>query len=74
MKPHGHRTSILGTPPFVRSATRAAPRSDHPPRPPAPPRDRQREAIAERDHERARRALWLACERAPLTIIREISA
>lgn len=74
MKPHGHRTSILGTPPFVRIGRAADPHSYHPPRPPAPPRDRQREAIAERDRERARRALWLACERAPLTIIREISA
>ena len=36
---------------------------------PAPVRhvnDRQHDAIAERDRERARRALWALCERRPL--------
>lgn len=69
---HGHRTSIIGVPAFVCSA-------------PAPARawhdrarsvtvDRQREAIVQRDHERARRALWLNCERAPLSIVKGLTA
>ena len=74
MKPHGHRTSILGTPPFVRSGMGGnRPASTISPRPAPLPHDRQREAVAERDRERARRALWLGCERAPLAIVKGIS-
>jgi len=70
----GHRTSIIGTPAFVTSG-----RGGYAPhRPTAPaisaPRDRQREAIAERDRERRRRALWLECERAPLSVIEGLAA
>lgn len=70
MNPHGHRRSIIGTPPFVqRGAKPPAARHD---RALSTTRDRQREAIAERDHERARRALWLGCERAPLRGLKEL--
>lgn len=69
---HGHRTSIIGTPTFVcRGPAPVRARHD---RAPSITRDRQQEAIAERDAERRRRALWLECERAPLTIIRSIPA
>ncbi|WP_053555299.1 hypothetical protein [Sphingopyxis sp. 113P3] len=68
----GHRSSIIGTPPFVCHGT-APVRARHD-RAPDYTRDRQREAIAERDRERARRALWLACERAPLEIVRSIAS
>ena len=40
-----------------------------PPRNPDPV-DRQAEAIAERDHERLRRDLWLNCERRPFNLDR----
>lgn len=66
----GHRASIIGTPAFVCRGG-AAVRARHD-RAPGITRDRQREAIAERDRERARRALWLACERAPLAIVRNM--
>ena len=67
----GHRTSIIGTPTFVcRGLAPARARHD---RAPSKARDRQQEAIAERDHERRRRALWLECERAPVERIKEIS-
>lgn len=74
MKPHGHRTSILGTPTFVRRG-----RGGHAPVRPQPPaiaasRNCSREAAADRNRELRRRALWLDCERAPLSIIREIPA
>jgi hypothetical protein len=36
-------------------------------------RDRQREAIAERDAERRRRALWLECERAPIAVLNDLA-
>lgn len=69
---HGHRTSIIGTPAFVcRGPAPARARHD---RAPSITHDRQREAIAERDRERARRALWLECERAPLAIVRSIAS
>ncbi|ENY81894.1 MULTISPECIES: hypothetical protein [unclassified Sphingopyxis] len=74
MKPHGHRTSIVGTPTFVCRG-----RGGHAPVLPQPPaiaasRNRSREAAADRNRELRRRALWLDCERAPLSIIREIPA
>lgn len=69
---HGHRTSIIGTPTFVcRGPAPARARHD---RAPSITRDRQREAIAERDAERRRRALWLECERAPLSVIEGLAA
>ena len=72
MKPHGHRTSIIGTPPFVHPGpARIAPRHD---RAPSITRDRQREAIAERDRERARRALHLSDERTPIAVIEGLAA
>lgn len=72
MNAPGHRSSIIGTPTFVC-------------RGPAPVRarhdraltftfDRQREAIAERDRERARRALHLADERTPGSVIEGLAA
>lgn len=67
----GHRTSIIGVPAFVcRGPAPVRARYD---RAPSGTFDRQQEAIAERDHERRRRALWLECERAPVERIKEIS-
>ena len=69
---HGHRSSIIGVPTFVcRGSAPVRARHD---RAPGKTVDRQQEAIAERDHERARRALWLNCERAPLSIIKSVTA
>lgn len=68
----GHRTSIIGTPAFVcRGPAPARARHD---RAPSITRDRQREAIAERDRERARRALHLGDERTPLSVIEGLAA
>jgi hypothetical protein len=65
----GHRTSTIGIPPFVCRGRGGNP--VHRPQPTAirATRDRQREAIAERDAERRRRALWLDCERAPWGVV-----
>lgn len=68
---HGHRTSIIGTPAFVcRGGVSERAKHD---RAPSGGRDRQQEAIAERDFERRRRALWLECERAPLALVQAIA-
>lgn len=69
MNAPGHRTSIIGVPAFVCRGRGGNP--IHRPQPTAmrTTRDRQREAIAERDAERRRRALWLECERAPIAVL-----
>lgn len=74
MNLHGHRTSIIGAGTWVGRGSggqRAAT-----PQPPAiaASRNRSREAAAARNHELRRRALWLDCERAPLSIVKEIPA
>lgn len=70
----GHRTSIIGVPAF--GTTGRGGFAPHRPTAPAisAPRNRSVEALADRNHERARRALWLDCERAPLAIVRSIPA
>jgi len=72
--PRGHRKSIIGAPAFVCSGRGG--RGRLLPTPPAwsAPRDRQAEAIAERDRERARRALHLSDERTPLSVIEGLAA
>lgn len=68
----GHRTSIIGTPAFVCRGPRVERHRYDLSR--SFTRERQREAIAERDAERRRRALWLDCERAPLGIVEGFAA
>ena len=70
----GHRTSIIGTPAFVSSGRGGY--AQHRPTAPAisAVRNRSVEAVTARNHELARRALWLDCERAPLAIVRGIPA
>ena len=74
MKLHGHRTSIVGTPTFVCRG-----RGGQQPVAPQPPanaasRNRSREAAVDRNRELRRRALWLECERAPLSIVKGITS
>lgn len=74
MKPHGHRTSIIGAGTWIGRGSGGQPAAA--PQPPAiaTSRNRSHEAAAARNHELRRRALWLNCERAPLAIVKEIPA
>lgn len=69
MNAPGHRTSIIGVPAFVCRGRGGSPIQRPQPTAMRATRDRQREAIAERDNERRRRALWLECERAPDAVV-----
>lgn len=69
----GHRSSIIGVPAFVCRGRGGNPVVRPQPTAMRATRDRQREAIAERDAERRRRALWLECERAPIAVLNDLA-
>lgn len=72
-RPYGHMGSIgFGSPRRSPSLARSAGHRQFTGAPSQPTFDRQAEAVAELQAERARRAIWADCERRPLSIDREI--